>query len=135
MSRPGGGKGSFFWEASPSTYPLIGKSRDLLPTGRDRTANLWAPFFCKSYLFFAREVCEASLHWGDSDLFNSTTTTCTQSSTSNKKKETINTIKKEVFLFLEAKRPSRAIVKLSSSSCRARLYSRYSRGKLARYSC
>ncbi|CAL0329975.1 unnamed protein product [Lupinus luteus] len=38
-------------------------------------------------------------------------------------------------LFLEAKRPSRAIVKLSSSSCRARLYSRYSRGKLAPYSC
>src|ERR1044072_9715674 len=90
MARPGGRKGSFFWETSPSTYPLIGKSRDLLPTGRDRTATLWAPF-CKSYLFFAREVCEASLHWGDSDLFNSTTTTCTQSSTSNKKKETINT--------------------------------------------
>lgn len=133
MSRPGGGKGSFFWEASPSTYPLIGKSRDLLPTGRDRTANLWAPD-CKSYLFFAREVYEASLHWGDSDLLNSTTTTCTQSNTSKKKKETINT-RKEVFFFLEAKRPSRAIVKLSSSSCRARLYSRYSRGKLARYSC
>lgn len=51
-----------------------------------------------------------------------------------KKKDTINT-RKEVFFFLEAKRPSRAIVKLSSSSCRARLYSRYSRGKLARYSC
>lgn len=66
MSRPGGGKGSFFWEASPSTYPLIGKSRDLLPTGRDRTANLLAPD-CQSYLFFAREVYEASLHWGDSD--------------------------------------------------------------------
>lgn len=85
MSRPGGGKGSFFWEASPSTYPLIGKSRDLLPTGRDRIANLWAPD-CKSYLFFAREVYEASLHWGDSDLFNSITTTRTQSSTTNKKK-------------------------------------------------
>lgn len=132
MSRPGGGKGSFFWEASPSTYPLIGKSRDLLPTGRDRTANLWAPD-CKSYLFFAREVYEASLHWGDSDLFPLLLPVLNQVQV-KKKKETINT-RKEVFFFLEAKRPSRAIVKLSSSSCRARLYSRYSRGKLARYSC
>jgi len=44
VSRPGGGKGSLFWGASPSTYLLIGKSRDLLPTGRDRTANLLAPY-------------------------------------------------------------------------------------------
>ncbi|PNX92527.1 hypothetical protein L195_g015665 [Trifolium pratense] len=56
--RPGGGKGSLFWEASPSTYPLIGKSWDLLPTGRDRTANLWAPF-CHIYSLLVKSAKRA----------------------------------------------------------------------------
>lgn len=107
----------------PSTYPLIGKSRDLLPTGRDRTANLLAPD-CQSYLFFAHEVYEASPHWGDSDLFNSTTTICTQVQVT---KDTINT-RKEVFYFwrrsdLVELDSTRAIVEESSCVIRVKLSS------------